>query len=45
LDTLMQVNDACPDITQLNSIGESVEGRPLAVIEFTTNPGQHDICT
>ena len=42
--TLIEVNDKCPKITRLYSLGESVEGRLLPVIEFSTNPGEHDIC-
>uniref|UniRef100_A0A671RTJ9 Carboxypeptidase Z n=1 Tax=Sinocyclocheilus anshuiensis TaxID=1608454 RepID=A0A671RTJ9_9TELE len=34
----------CPHISQTYSIGRSVEGKDLLVIEFSDNPGQHDLC-
>ncbi|KAI4900668.1 hypothetical protein NFI96_025614 [Prochilodus magdalenae] len=33
----------CPQISQTYSIGRSVEGKDLLVIEFSDNPGQHDL--
>uniref|UniRef100_A0A915HML5 Peptidase M14 carboxypeptidase A domain-containing protein n=1 Tax=Romanomermis culicivorax TaxID=13658 RepID=A0A915HML5_ROMCU len=42
LQTLMDVNARCPNVSRLYSVGESVEGRPLAVIEFSTKPGVHE---
>ncbi|XP_048851764.1 carboxypeptidase Z isoform X1 [Brienomyrus brachyistius] len=33
----------CADISRTYSIGRSVEGKDLLVIEFSNNPGQHDI--
>uniref|UniRef100_A0A673NBD8 Carboxypeptidase Z-like n=1 Tax=Sinocyclocheilus rhinocerous TaxID=307959 RepID=A0A673NBD8_9TELE len=33
----------CPHISQTYSIGRSVEGKDLLVIEFSDNPGQHDL--
>jgi hypothetical protein len=41
--TLLDVNTKCPKITRLSSIGKSVEGRILPVIEFSVHPGQHDL--
>ncbi|XP_072934189.1 carboxypeptidase D isoform X2 [Epargyreus clarus] len=38
---LQDLRDAYPDITSLTSIGKSVEGRDLYVLEVTRNPGQH----
>lgn len=40
---LMNVHQECPDITRLYSIGQSVEGRELQIIEFSTSPGEHTI--
>lgn len=34
----------CPHISQTYSIGRSVEGKDLLVIEFSSNPGQHERC-
>lgn len=33
----------CSDIATTYSIGRSVEGRDLLVIEFSSNPGQHEL--
>jgi len=43
LDALTRVHQRCPDITRLHTVGTSVEGRPLAAIEFSANPGVHRI--
>lgn len=34
----------CSHISHVYSIGRSTEGRDLLVIEFTSNPGQHELC-
>ncbi|VDK75166.1 unnamed protein product [Onchocerca ochengi] len=44
LDTILtNINKRCPNYTTVYSIGESVEGRELLVIQFSTTPGQHQI--
>uniref|UniRef100_A0A915PK79 Peptidase M14 carboxypeptidase A domain-containing protein n=1 Tax=Setaria digitata TaxID=48799 RepID=A0A915PK79_9BILA len=40
---LTNINKRCPNYTTVYSIGESVEGRDLLVIHFSTTPGQHQI--
>jgi len=37
---LMEVHLKCPHVTRLYSVGKSVEGRDLVVIEFSTTPKQ-----
>lgn len=34
----------CSHISHVYSIGRSAEGRDLLVIEFTGNPGKHELC-
>lgn len=34
----------CSHISTVYSIGRSTEGKDLMVIEFTNNPGQHELC-
>jgi hypothetical protein len=42
-NVLIEVNKKCPESTRLYSIGQSVQGRDLLVIEFSSRPGQHQL--
>jgi carboxypeptidase D len=39
---LIKMNQEHPDITRLYSVGKSVEGRQLYVIEISDAPGRHE---
>lgn len=41
---LVEIHKKCPHNTRLYSIGKSVEGRQLPVIEISSTPSQHKTC-
>lgn len=42
--TLKRTAAKCAHISRTYSIGRSVEGKDLLVIEFSNNPGEHELC-
>ncbi|XP_040191485.1 probable carboxypeptidase X1 [Rana temporaria] len=40
---MKRVNDACPDITRVYSIGKSYLGLKMYVMEISDNPGEHEL--
>ncbi|KAI1714538.1 zinc carboxypeptidase domain-containing protein [Ditylenchus destructor] len=39
---LLEIHEKCPRNTRVYSVGQSVQGREIAVIEFSTMPGHHE---
>lgn len=43
INILKKTEDRCSDVARTYSIGRSMEGRELLVIEFSNNPGEHKL--
>lgn len=41
---LKKTAEDCSHISRTYSIGQSTEKRDLLVIEFSSNPGEHELC-